>query len=238
MAFGFASLKEEYKLVVLVRTDLDMGKGKMAAQVGHASVECALWSEKKDKRAFDAWMASGQKKVVLKVPGKDEMVRRMTQAKSCGIHASLIVDAGRTQIEPGSETCVGLGPAPESELNKITGDLKMLRRRTTLESPPVTTSTTKPWMRRSFGTRGCSRIALQVAWTSSSLVSKPDSQRSRSASASSLSISSDGIPRDFMCAVIDSALIFWAPQSVCPITMTSSTSSSYTAMSRARIVSP
>ena len=45
MAFGFASPKEEYKLVVLVRTDLDMGKGKMAAQVGHASVECALWSE-------------------------------------------------------------------------------------------------------------------------------------------------------------------------------------------------
>lgn len=127
MAFGFRAPTEEYKLVVLVRTDLDMGKGKMAAQVGHASVECALWAEKKDRKAFDAWMDSGQKKVVLKVPNRDEMVRRMAEAKSCGFHASMITDAGRTQVEPGTDTCVGIGPAPSSELDKVTGDLKMLR---------------------------------------------------------------------------------------------------------------
>ena len=82
MAFGIFSPKEEYKLVVLVRTDLDMGKGKIAAQVGHASVECALRAEKKDRKAFDSWMDCGQRKVVLKVSGKDEMIRYMNEARS------------------------------------------------------------------------------------------------------------------------------------------------------------
>ena len=80
MAFGIFSPKEEYKLVVLVRTDLDMGKGKIAAQVGHVSVECALRAEKKGRKAFDSWMDCGQRKVVLKVPGKDEMIRYMNEA--------------------------------------------------------------------------------------------------------------------------------------------------------------
>ena len=57
MGFGFKPVRsdEEYKVVVLVRTDLDMGKGKMAAQVGHASVELALRAQKMDRKAFDAW---------------------------------------------------------------------------------------------------------------------------------------------------------------------------------------
>ena len=69
MGFGFKSVRadEEYKIVVLVRMDLDMGKGKMAAQVGHASVELALRAQKMDRKSFDAWMSGGQKKVVLKV---------------------------------------------------------------------------------------------------------------------------------------------------------------------------
>lgn len=126
MAFGVFSPKEEYKLVVLVRTDLDMGKGKIAAQVGHASVECALRAEKKDRKAFDSWMDCGQRKVVLKVSGKDEMIRYMNEARSYGLYTVLITDAGRTQVEPGSATCIGIGPAPESEVDKVTGGLKML----------------------------------------------------------------------------------------------------------------
>lgn len=50
---------DEYKLVVLVRNDIKMGKGKIAAQVGHATVGCALYSEKKDRKSFDAWMSKG-----------------------------------------------------------------------------------------------------------------------------------------------------------------------------------
>ncbi len=128
MGFGFKIVRsdEEYKVVVLVRTDLDMGKGKVAAQVGHASVELALRAQKMDKKAFDSWMSSGQKKVVLKVSNKDEMIRYMNEARSNGLYTVMITDAGRTQIEPGSETCVGIGPAPCSEIDRVTGSLKMM----------------------------------------------------------------------------------------------------------------
>ncbi len=114
-------------MVILVRTDLDMGKGKIAAQVGHASVQCALFAEKRDRKGFDAWMDGGQKKVVLKVSSKDELVRYMSEARSRGVTSALITDAGRTQIEPGTVTCLGIGPAPDHEIDAITGDLKMLR---------------------------------------------------------------------------------------------------------------
>ena len=127
MSFRFtASPKEEYKLVVLVRNDVKMGKGKIAAQVAHAAVDCALHSEKKDKKSFDAWYSSGQAKVVLKVDSMEQLSEYMTLARSQGLHTSVIVDAGRTQIEPGTVTCMGIGPAPVSALDKVTGDLKML----------------------------------------------------------------------------------------------------------------
>ncbi len=126
MAFGIFKPTEEYKLVVLVRNDLKMGKGKIAAQVGHAAVECALFSEKKDKKSFDAWYKGGQKKVVLRVDSMEELDKYRMIASSNNIHIAVITDAGRTQVEPGSVTCMGLGPAPTSELDRITGELKML----------------------------------------------------------------------------------------------------------------
>lgn len=128
MAFGFKAVSsEEYKLVVIVRKDLKMGTGKIAAQVGHAAVECALFAKERNRKAFDAWYKGGQRKVVLKVDSLEELHQYLKLASSNGLHVALITDAGRTQVEPGSETCVGIGPAPESEIDRITGDLKMLR---------------------------------------------------------------------------------------------------------------
>ena len=71
-------------------------------------------------------MSGGQKKVVLKVANRDEMIRYMNEARSSGLYTCMITDAGRTQVEPGSQTCVGIGPAPCSDIDKVTGDLKML----------------------------------------------------------------------------------------------------------------
>lgn len=117
---------EDYKLVVLVRNDLKMGKGKIAAQVGHASVESALYAEKKNRRAFDAWMSGGQAKIVLRVDSLEELQQYARLASGNGLRVTSITDAGRTQIEPGTMTCIAIGPAPISEIDRITGDLKML----------------------------------------------------------------------------------------------------------------
>jgi len=124
--FRVTGPSEDYKLVILVRSDLKITKGKIAAQVGHASVNCALSIKKKDSKTFDMWMLSGQTKIVLKVKSEAELFEFKAIADAQKINNSLIRDAGRTQIEPGTCTCLGIGPAASQVLDKITGELKML----------------------------------------------------------------------------------------------------------------
>lgn len=123
VAFGN---RVDCKLVILMRNDLKLSKGKMSAQAGHAAVNCALSAQKHDKRNFDSWMSGGQTKVVLKVETERDLFDFKAIADAQGITNTIIQDAGRTEIEPGTYTCIGLGPAPVSQLDKITGELKMM----------------------------------------------------------------------------------------------------------------
>ena len=112
----------EYKLVVVVRTDLGISKGKIAAQVAHAAVNCALKSKKSDPSNFRKWFDEGQKKVVVK--GENESTLRTLQqyARESGIVSSIVTDAGLTEIPSGMVTCLGIGPATETQIDSITGD--------------------------------------------------------------------------------------------------------------------
>lgn len=128
MAFGPGVSKgaEESKMVIVMRSDLKMSKGKMAAQAAHAAVNCAFASKKKDPKNLDKWMGEGQRKVVVKVDSEKALFEIKAIADANGLVNSVITDAGRTEIAPGSVTCIGIGPAPESAVDKVTGDLTML----------------------------------------------------------------------------------------------------------------
>ncbi len=115
----------DVKQVIVVRTDLEMGKGKIAAQVGHACVLGAENVRKSNPEWFDKWWI-GQEKIVLKVSGSKELEEIKKHAIDLGLPWSEVTDAGHTQIAPGTTTCISLGPAPEEKINKITGDLKLL----------------------------------------------------------------------------------------------------------------
>lgn len=114
------------KQVIVVRKDLGMGSGKIAAQVGHACVLGAESVRKSHREWFDEWEYSGQEKVVLKVSSLAELEDVKKHAISLGLPWSEVTDAGHTQIEPGTVTCISLGPAPEETVDKITKDLKLL----------------------------------------------------------------------------------------------------------------
>ena len=110
----------ELKQVIVARKDLNLSKGKLSAQVAHASVSAAEKSEwKKD------WMRQGQKKSVLKVDNEKELLEIFMDAKNAGLPTELIRDMGKTEIPAGTKTCVGIGPAPEEEIDKVTGELKL-----------------------------------------------------------------------------------------------------------------
>jgi|TARA_B100001245_G_scaffold172451_1_gene131027 PTH2 family peptidyl-tRNA hydrolase len=113
------------KQVIIVRTDLDMGKGKIAAQVGHACVLGAEHVRKSNPDWFSQWW-NGQEKIVLKVSSLKELEHVKHGAIESDLPWSEVTDAGHTQISPGTITCISLGPAPEEKIDKITGDLKLL----------------------------------------------------------------------------------------------------------------
>ena len=115
----------DIKQVIVVRTDLDMGKGKIAAQVGHACVLGAEHVRKSHPEWWSKWWG-GQEKVVVKVSGLKELQEIKRHAIDLSLPWSEVSDAGHTQLAPGTTTCISIGPAPENLIDKITGDLKLL----------------------------------------------------------------------------------------------------------------
>ena len=118
--------KSEIKQVIVARTDLKMGKGKLAAQVAHAALASAEESKRKGEVWYEEWMRQGQAKVVVKASSEDQLRELQRKARSLGLPTAMIQDKGLTQLEPGTTTCLGIGPAPSEMVDRVTGDLKLL----------------------------------------------------------------------------------------------------------------
>ncbi|MBS3127648.1 peptidyl-tRNA hydrolase Pth2 [Candidatus Woesearchaeota archaeon] len=112
-----------YKQVILVRNDLKLSKGKMSAQVAHASVDAMLKSHKDD---IKKWRDQGMAKIVLKVADEKELLSYKRRCEDAGLVSALIIDAGHTEIPPNTATCVGIGPDKEDKIDAVTGNLKMM----------------------------------------------------------------------------------------------------------------
>lgn len=121
-----------YKQVMVIRTDTDMRKGKMCGQVAHASVSAAYQTICEDLMSnrnglFSQWFETdNQTKVVCKVSSEAELEEVAKAAESAGLVVSRIRDAGHTQLEPGTFTCIGIGPDKDQRIDAITGNLKLL----------------------------------------------------------------------------------------------------------------
>jgi len=115
-----------YKQAIVIRADLKMGKGKIAAQASHAAVSSAEEARKHRGEWWDAWLDEGQRKVVVKVKSEAELLQLQQQAARMRLPYALVRDRGLTQIPPDTVTCLGVGPAPNSEIDKITGKLPLL----------------------------------------------------------------------------------------------------------------
>jgi len=116
----------KYKQVVVVRADLKMSPGKLAVQVAHGSVGAADAARRERRGWFSAWLAEGQKKVVVKVKNERELHALRKMANSEGLPNLLVQDAGLTELAPGTTTVLGIGPAPNEVLDKVTGGLHLL----------------------------------------------------------------------------------------------------------------
>jgi PTH2 family peptidyl-tRNA hydrolase len=115
-----------YKMVLVLRGELRLTAGKAAVQAAHAAVELVRLAEKRRPEWLAEWLAQGQKKIALSASTLDELQALQRRGLAEQVPCVLIEDAGLTEVPPGTKTCLGLGPAPASLLDPITGTLPLL----------------------------------------------------------------------------------------------------------------
>jgi len=113
-------------MVIVTRSNLPLSAGKLAAQVSHAAVECTLLTKKNKSEWFSKWQREGAKKVVVKVESLEEFFSLKEKAEQLGICTVIISDAGYTEIPEGTQTVLGIGPAPSNLIDQVTGELPLL----------------------------------------------------------------------------------------------------------------
>lgn len=107
------------KQAIVINQSLDMSRGKEISQACHASLEAAEAAEKKDRKK---WRMNGAKKVILN-SGSEKLEELKGKADSKDLPNFMVRDAGKTEVEEGSETAIGIGPGRENLIDEITGSL-------------------------------------------------------------------------------------------------------------------
>lgn len=133
----------DIKQVIVVRRDLNMRKGKIAAQVAHAAMK--VWFDRMYE-CFDQsgpgykidqksgmtsemvkWKEEAFTKVVVGVETEDEIYSLAEEAKEKNIPYAIMVDNGFTEFHGNkTTTCIAIGPGRSEDLDSITGELKLL----------------------------------------------------------------------------------------------------------------
>ncbi|XP_016938060.1 probable peptidyl-tRNA hydrolase 2 [Drosophila suzukii] len=123
---GYGGFNENFKMVLVVRNDLKMGKGKIAAQCGHGAVGAYQRAVVRTPRLLRAWENCGCAKIAVRVESEAELMAIKKAAERQQLNTCLIRDAGRTQIEANSKTVLAVGPAAAVDIDRVTGHLKLL----------------------------------------------------------------------------------------------------------------
>jgi peptidyl-tRNA hydrolase, PTH2 family len=110
------------KQVIVVNSSLKLPPGKMAAQVAHAAVGAFLRAPSSLQKH---WLDDGMPKIVLRCDSEAEMFAVLRDAEAAGLPVSLVRDVGRTVTNPGTATCIGIGPDSADKIDVITGKLAL-----------------------------------------------------------------------------------------------------------------
>jgi PTH2 family peptidyl-tRNA hydrolase len=120
------------KMVIILRKDLNMRKGKMVAQGAHAVEDLITHLHSKyvtpdEMENYARWLRHGRAKIVVGVQSEQELDQIYHQAREVSIPASIITDAGHTEFHGiPTKTAVAIGPSPDEWIDAITGSLPLL----------------------------------------------------------------------------------------------------------------
>ncbi|KAL5518621.1 hypothetical protein ACEPAH_304 [Sanghuangporus vaninii] len=115
---------EPCKLVLVVRTDLKMTPGDVAAH--DATLACYRVLSRKNPLLVRHWEITGQAKIALKGTSEEQLVELEAIAKSLNLCARAVHNEELTKDKEGTRTVLAIGPAPVDLVNKVTGKLRLL----------------------------------------------------------------------------------------------------------------
>jgi len=127
----------QLKQVIVVRKDLNMRKGKLAAQAAHASTKVLTdriwqlpggmekWAIVLDEN-MEEWISELSTKIVVSVNSEKELMELYIEAQLANLPHALIQDAGKTEFKEPTYTALAIGPARAEKIDELTGDLKLL----------------------------------------------------------------------------------------------------------------
>ena len=117
----------EVKMIIIMRKDLNMRKGKMVAQGSHAAVSLALYLERLgDHKAYKEWLETSFKKICVSVNSEAELLAILEKGEKVGLHNILITDAGHTEFGGVPTITCGAILGYASDLVEVTGKLPLL----------------------------------------------------------------------------------------------------------------
>lgn len=105
------------KQVIVVNDALLLPPGKLAVQVAHAAIAAFLET---DNEVRMEWLRCGMPKIALKCPSHLKLTELQSSADAIPISSYLVRDAGKTILTEGTLTCLGLGPAPTVDIDRLT----------------------------------------------------------------------------------------------------------------------
>lgn len=130
---------DEVTMYLVVRADLKMSKGKIAAQAGHAVQLTMRAVEHVARNSFSlgrpnsndgawlkTWEAASFPKIVLRVDSAEELDALAERLDDAGMVFAKVVDEGRTEIAEGTVTALGIQPTPRGRLTELVGHLRLL----------------------------------------------------------------------------------------------------------------
>ncbi len=125
----------ETKQVIVMRRDLNMRKGKIAAQAAHASLKVFLklgtiYNNEMIipmvNEAMSDWINGVFKKICVYVNSEQELLDIYNKAEERGLICSMIIDNGLTEFHNvPTKTCIAIGPDYSDIIDEITGDLTL-----------------------------------------------------------------------------------------------------------------
>ncbi len=117
----------KWKQAIVLRTDLGMSTGKLAVQACHASLGASEKVRQSRPHVWRSWQEEGGRKIALAVGSLERLLELDKRARSLGIETFLVRDRGLTEIPPGTVTALGIGPDEGTRVDKVTGNLPLLK---------------------------------------------------------------------------------------------------------------